>query len=271
MRKWVLVLIVALSASGAAALEQASDEATLKAVEAYTAGQAAVQKGEMDKAIPALEKAIKLNPDLFVGHYYLGFAYNAKGNQAKAKEHFKAFLDRASSQGGDPKMVANAKAVVEGSQRAEGIALAKKKKFAEAVPVLKKSVAANAKDFEAHYYLGLSLVRTKNDASAQKHFVKVIQLAPKLPLPYYYAGRIAYGKQDNANAKKWLEGFLRLKADAAQAPQCHYMLGSMAARDGDAATAKIHFEKYMASNPTGAQVDEVKKFLAQLEGTEPGS
>ena len=271
MRKWVLVLGVALAATGAAALEQASDEATLKAVEAYTAGQAAVQKGDMDKAIPALEKAVSLNPDLFVSHYYLGFAYNAKGNQAKAKEHFKAFLDRAASQGGDPKMVAAAKQAIEGDLRVKGIALAKEKKFAEAIPVLKKAVAANDKDYEAHYYLGLSLVRTKDDASAQRHFVKVIQLAPKLPLPYYYAGRNAYAKQDNANAKKWLEGFLRLKADAAQAPQCHYMLGSMAARDGDAATAKTHFEKYLASNPTGAEVDEVKKFLSDLAAGQPSS
>ena len=224
----------------------------------------------MDTAIPALEKALKLNPDLFVSHYYLGFAYNAKGNGDKAREHFQKFLDRA-GQGGDPKMVATAKRAVEGNLRVKGIALAKEKKFAEAVPVLKKAVAANDKDFEAHYYLGLSLVRTKKAAAAQPHFVKVIQLAPKVPLAHYYAGRYAYGQQDNANAKKYLEGFLKLKPTAAQAPQCHYMLGSMAARDGDAATAKTHFEQYLASNPTGSQVDEVKKFLADLEASQASS
>jgi TolA-binding protein len=77
--------------------------------------------------------------------------------------------------------------------------------------------------------------------------------------------------QHNA-AKRHLSKFLELKPTAPQAPQAHYILGSLAAQSEDTATATAHFQKYLQLQPQGAQAEEVKQFLADLsEGEEEGS
>jgi tetratricopeptide (TPR) repeat protein len=268
MRKWMVLSATVLLAAAGTANALVSDEDTLKAVEAYTKGQEAVTKGQWDAAIPALESAIKLNPELFVANYYLGFAYQKKGNSAKAVENFKAYLQKAGSSG-DPQMVATAKAVVGGSgpsaDAKKGVELAKQHKYAQAIPLLNKAVAANPKDLESQYFLGFSLYQTKDHTGAEQHFNQVIQLNPKLDQPQYYAGLIAYTKKDYTTAKKRFDAFLRLSPTSKRAPQVHHLLGSILAEEGDAAGAADHFQKYLASNPTGPEADAVKKYMQDLK------
>jgi tetratricopeptide (TPR) repeat protein len=276
MSKWMVLSAVLLAAAGPATA-LVSDEDTLKAVEAYTKGQEAFDKHQWDTAIPALESAIKLNPELFVSHYYLGFAYQQKGNSAKAVEHFKAYLKAAGS-AGDPKMVADAKAATGGGSAAgpspdaaKGMELAKKQKYAEAIPLLKKAVAANPRDWQSHYFLGFSLYQAKDQATAEQHFNQAIQLNPKLDQPQYYAGLIAYSRKDYASAKKRFEAFLRLSPTSKRAPQVHQLLGSILAEEGDANGAAQHFEKYLASNPKGAEADAVRKYMNDLKAGAQGT
>ncbi len=268
MRKWMVLSAAALLAAAGTANALVSDEDTLKAVEAYTKGQEAVTKGQWDAAIPALESAVKLNPELFVAHYYLGYAYQKKGNTAKAVENFNAYLKKAGSSG-DPQMVATAKAVVGSTGPAadakKGIELAKQQKYAQAIPYLKKAVAASARDWQSHYFLGFSLYQTKDLAGAESHFNQVIQLKPDVELAQYFAGRIAYGKKDMATAKKRFEAFLRLSPGSKSAPTVHHLLGGILAQEGDAAGAAEHFQKYLASNPTGAEAEAVRKYMQDLK------
>ena len=82
MKLWTALAIILFSAGTAAAM--VSDEDTLKAVEAFMAGQTALQQKDWDTAIPALEKALSFNPELFMAHLYAGQAYLAKKDTARA-------------------------------------------------------------------------------------------------------------------------------------------------------------------------------------------
>jgi hypothetical protein len=67
-----------------------------------------------------------------------------------------------------------------------------------------------------------------------------------------------------ALTKEHLNKFLELKPDAAEAPQAHYILGSLAAQIEDTETARSHFQAYLKLQPSGAQAEEVKQFLTDL-------
>ena len=255
MRKGLLSLVLALCGTLAWA-QGVSDQATAAAVEAFTTGQEAVQKQDWDTAIPALEKALSFNPELFLSHFYLGAAYVAKQNAAKGIEHFQVFVERAQA---DPGQAAN----VALAQRALGLLYAKDKKWAEAVPMLHKAVQAKDEDVEARAQLAQALLQTKDDAGAEVQLVKLMQLSPKTAAFFFQAGRLAYARKDDVAAKQRLDAFVALMADGAQAGQAYFMLGQIARRANDNEAAKGYFTKYLATNPPASpQVDGVKQFLA---------
>ena len=260
MNKCVMAILLSLSVSGVAA--QQGDEATLAAVTEYTKAQEALKNGQVDAAIQSFEKAVSLNPELFLSHYYLGAAYQSKKNNAKTLEHFQKFLQRAGADsGGAPVVAAN---------RGCGVALYKSKQVAKAVPYLKRAVKGNAKDVEVQLYLGMAL-RTTDEAAAEGHFAKVIELNPKAAVAYYYAGRIAFKRGNTQAASQRLEGYVALKSSGARAAQAHYMLASLASQAGDNDKAAEHYEKCIASDPQGSQAEKAKELLAQVKGGAPSS
>jgi tetratricopeptide (TPR) repeat protein len=238
---------------------QASDEATLAAVQAFSAGQEAAQKQDWDTAIPALEKALSLNPELFLAHYYLGAAYISKKDIAKGTEHFQAFVQKAESDPGQAAFVARA-------QRVLGLQFALDKKWAEAIPYLKKVVEAKGDDVEARARLAQALLATKDEAAAEEQLVKLMELNPKGAVFFFQAGVLAYQRKDDAAAKQRLDAFVALTPTGPQAAQAYFMLGQIARRANDNEAAKGYFEKYLATNPAPSQqVDGVKLFLDSLK------
>jgi tetratricopeptide (TPR) repeat protein len=288
MNKWgVVAVLILLVGVVSAQLPPGGEE--------YKAGEEAIKKGDMDTAITSFESAISANPDLFASHYYLGWAYQSKRDFAKTAEHFVKFLDKVNNDPKAAEWIANA-------TREGGLALARTKQYNEAISLLEKAMAAKPNDAEVIYYLGTSEMLVGNEPAAEQHFAKVNQLQPALDRPYYYAGRIAYNKEDMANAKPRLEKylelkpdgefapdahfmlgsmamrrnqkatakshlqqFLRAKPDAQQAPQAHYILGSLAAEAEQLETARRHFQRYLQLEPTGPQAEEIKMFLADLK------
>jgi len=260
MRKGLLALIFVLC--GAVAWAQGvSDEATAAAVAAFSTGQEAVQKRDWDTAIPALEKALSLNPELFLSHFYLGASYLAKQNTAQAIEHFQVFIQRAQSDAGQAANVTRA-------QRALGLLYAADKKWAEAIPFLKAAVAAKADDIEVRAQLAQAFIVTKDEAGAEEQLVKLMELNPKGAPFFFRAGVMAYQRKDDAAARQRLDAFVKLTPDGAQAGQAYFMLGQISRRANDSETAKAHFTKYLATNPPpGPQVEAVKQFLESPPAT----
>ncbi|MBN2369166.1 MAG: tetratricopeptide repeat protein [Vicinamibacteria bacterium] len=256
MLKWMLSLILSLAAAEAFAFQSA--EASVESAQAYTQGYAAVTQKDWAAAIPLLEKAVSLNPEMFVSHFWIGVSYQAQNNAEKAIEHYKTFVAKA---GADP----GSTSLVQQATRECGVILAKQKKLAEATPLLEKAVAAKADDVEARYLLGLALLSSENKDGAEAHFAKLMELKPDFALPFWYAGRIAYDRKDDEAARSRLEGFLALNPEKTQAAAAHLMLGNLALRMDSSERALTHFEKYLEVNPAGAQADAVRKNVESLK------
>jgi tetratricopeptide (TPR) repeat protein len=298
MNKW-LALAMVFAIGGGAALAQEEQPGAKD----FLAGQEAIKTNNFDAAIPAFEKALAANPDLFASNYFLGWSYKAKQNWEKCGANFETFLRKV---GSDPKAAEQ----IGHSNREGGLCYARGDAFTKAIPLLQKSASAKPNDKEVQFSLGVALMRENREGEAEQAFSKVIQLDPALQRAYYYAGRINFNRQEwdkaserlekylelgasdtfapdahfmlGSNAVRMAEGgspeaaalqtkaadhltkFLAAKPTAPQAAQAHYILGSLAANRDDVETAKTHFQKYLELEPTGAQAEEVKKFLAEL-------
>jgi tetratricopeptide (TPR) repeat protein len=86
---------------------------------------------------------------------------------------------------------------------------------ADPEPLLRKSVALDARQWETRFELGISLESQNDWAGAAKEFERAIELNPKEPAPHYRLAR-AYdrlGKPDLANAQRELHKTLTAKSE----------------------------------------------------------
>jgi tetratricopeptide (TPR) repeat protein len=89
--RWIMVLIVVLFRSNAAASAEpasAKPASAEPASEAYQQGVSRLDEGDFDAAIKAFTEAIRLEPQLTDAYKRRGFAYGRKGEQEKAIADF---------------------------------------------------------------------------------------------------------------------------------------------------------------------------------------
>jgi tetratricopeptide (TPR) repeat protein len=252
MHKGLLSAVLVLSCASAWA-QGVSDQAMAAAASSYLTGQEAVQKGDLATGIPALEKALSLNPEMFVAHYWLGLAYLQKQEPIKATEHLQAFVQKPEA---DPNLAAHARLNLVSL-------LLKDKNFVEAAPYLQKLVEAKPDSADLRMQLADTLFKAKDEAGGEAQLVKVTELDPRRPAPFFHLGKMAYSRKDDAAAKQRLDAFVALTPEGPQAGQAYFWLGQIARRANDTEAAKGYFTKYLATNPPASpQVDGVKQFLA---------
>jgi len=252
MRLWTTLAIILLSAASAVAM--VSDEDTLKAVESFMAGQTALQQKDFDTAIPALEKALSFNPELYMAQLYLGQAYLAKKDTAKGLEHLKIFVEKV---GNDPAMAAQV-----GQARGQILQLLlQQKNWPEAIPMLEERVKAQPDNVQLRKILTQGYMKTDQMPKVEEQLVKIAEISPADSNFLFKAAQMAYARKDDATAKTRLEAFVAKNPDAEEAGQAYLWLGQIAERAEDWDAAKGNYEKYMATNPTGAAADAVKQNL----------
>jgi tetratricopeptide (TPR) repeat protein len=79
-------------------LEQATTP-SLEALQAYTAGRNELGKGNVLAAVPLLERAIALDSNFALAHFFLGAAFNTAGDAGRNREYYEkafALIDRVS-------------------------------------------------------------------------------------------------------------------------------------------------------------------------------
>jgi tetratricopeptide (TPR) repeat protein len=251
MQKGLLSTVLVLSCVNVWA-QGVSDEAVAAAANSFLTGREAVQKGDLATGVPALEKALSLNPEMFVAHYWLGLAYIQQKDSAKAIEHLQAFVKRPDA---NPSQATHAlRNIVQ--------LLLNEKEYAEAVPHLQRLADAEPTNADLRLQLADILFKAKDEAGGEAQLVKVTELDPKRAAPFFHLGKMAYARKDDAVAKQRLDAFVALAPEGALAGQAYFMLGQIARRANDNEAAKGYFTKYLATNPApGPQVDAVKQFV----------
>jgi tetratricopeptide (TPR) repeat protein len=101
-----------------------------------------LQEGEIEAAIPLLEAALKISPRLAKAHYFLGTALKTLGRYEEALEH----LSIAAEQYPRDRVVLNEIGRVHFLQR----------NFPDAIAALKRALAVDPEDLDAHYNLMLA-------------------------------------------------------------------------------------------------------------------
>ena len=259
MNKWLGLAAAMLLASGAFAQQEAPG------ADDFRACQDAVKQNDFDGMIASCEKAIAANSDLFLSNYYLGYAYRAKKTFDKCASNFDTFVQKV---GNNP----DAADMINNSNREGGLCFARANQAAKAIPMLRKAASAKPNDKEVQFFLGMSLMRTRNEGEAEQAFSKVIQLDPNLAQAYYFAGRINFNQQDWAKASTRLGKFLELAPTDQFAADAHFMVGSVGVRnaessgDADAAKAEAasHLEQFLAAKPNAPQSAQAHYILGSL-------
>lgn len=172
----------------------------------YHLGIAYLGRGLRDMAMERFQKAVSLKKDYSEAHNYIGTMYMDMGQWEKAIDSFDKALanylyenpedalynsglayynlqkyDMALSRyqqalGKNPLSLRQPQ--IEGNI---GLIYVKQSKLVQAIEHLKKSVALDPSLYSAHFYLGETYLRIKDNENAKKSFQQVVKLAPQSP------------------------------------------------------------------------------------------
>ena len=161
----VLFLLLALTCAGCWRSGSADGDSNTNAAEALSAyadanqaladGNKFLDEGEIDKAIDALDQAVKLNPDLAEGWFKLGIAYGL----AEKRDETIVTEGIPSDETKKPKP---------NSEKA----------FEKAVTAYKKIVDANSEDDVAFFNLGRAYNKLNKDEDAARAFRQAVRINP---------------------------------------------------------------------------------------------
>lgn len=174
------------------------------AVELYEKGVLAAGRGETDKAIDDLKRAVELHPNFGLALNELGVQYLRKGQLDHAAEALSKVL-QISPGAAEPLLN-------------YGIVLLQQKKFAEAEKQLRDAALKNEHTYTAHLYFGISLIYVKNYVEAESELRKAITIGGvKASQAHYYLGGLYWQTGKHQQAADELETFLKLEPKAANA------------------------------------------------------
>jgi tetratricopeptide (TPR) repeat protein len=127
-------------------------------------GYALAVRGETDRAIHHLERAVALRPDLLTARVELGNALHARGRVDEAAAHYAAAV---ALDGRSAPALTNL-----------GRLLAERGRTAEAVALHERALAADPDSAAAHVNLGTALAGQGRTAEARRHFERAAALEP---------------------------------------------------------------------------------------------
>lgn len=174
------------------------------ALELYEKGVQAAGRGETDRAIDDLRRAVELHPGFGPALNELGVQYLRKGQLDKASEALQKVL-HLSPEAPEPSLN-------------YGIVLLQQKKFPEAEKQLREAVRRNEHTYTAHLYFGITLIYVKNYTEAETELRKAITIGgAKASQAHYYLGGLYWQTGKHQQAADELETFLKLEPKAANA------------------------------------------------------
>lgn len=145
------------------------------------------------------------------------------------------------------------------AHRNMGIDYFRLNRIPESVAPFEQALKINSESSKVHYFLGLAYLDAKNYTIAQGHLEKSILLAPDRARAYYFLG-YAFYKQNRLNdAEKSLKRALEL--DDALNSYTRLQLANVYLKRAQLAEAYEQMELFLKANPTAQEVSQVMNNL----------
>lgn len=196
-----------------------SSDVSGKELRAYLAvqqGNFRMELGEMDGAIEAYTRAIRLDPNYAEAHYKRGFAYYVKGDYDRANEDLKQSIQLNP----DLAIVAVTEAIEQMPNDASlywhrGTAYARKSHYDCAIKDFNNAIQLNPDVAEAYYSRGLAYYNRGNFDRAIEDFNAAIKLKPDYTNAYIKRGTAYLNKGDYIHSLDDFTKVLERKTDDA--------------------------------------------------------
>lgn len=202
------------STKGTVSLAELADKIPSNARKEFEKATEASRKGLTEEAIAHLRKAIVLAPTFVMAHNDLGVQLLAEG------------------------------------------------KLEEAADVLRRAVSLDPNAFNPLLNYGIVLVHLHRFAEANESLDRALTLQPKLPAAHLYAGLALKGLGNLEDAgRQWNLAYENGGVDYAVAL---FYLGEISLTEGDKSSALQYLEKYLSIAPDAANAEQAKRILARL-------
>ncbi len=123
-------------------------------------------------AVAAYRKAIELDPENATFYQDLGHVYSDMGEAGKARELYRKGAELTGSQ--DPKEAAQSQYIIAVDHLNSG-------RESEAMEALRQTLAADPEHADAHYYVGVLLIRENRMKEALDHLGRHLEMSPESP------------------------------------------------------------------------------------------
>lgn len=238
-RALALLLLVPLACGGAQTASTSGsgseppiefeDEAAARrappATPEVTEAEGLIARGQADRAVPILERAIEASPSDVRARLDLGLAYELLEDLAAAERAYRGVLDVDPAM---PEALNNLGALLRDTDRGE-----------EGIAMLRRAVEARPGFASAHLNLALALEDAENLEGAEAEYRRVIELAPRDPASRTALAMILLDRGDREHALIELRRALPL-AEGSRADLAAIGNGLRRAGDADLAIRALH-------------------------------
>ena len=202
-----------------------------------------IDRERLDDAERALRETIQAVPQGVLGHYRLGRLLQARGNYAEALTELESAARSTPLVGQDPlhEMVA--------------LLYANQADFARAVTALRRQVAVNPGNADAHRRLGDSYVRLGRADEALAEFTAALLVDPRNVLSLVGIAQLHLSAGTHVEAARAARAAIALDPSQAQA---HYVLGTALTRLGQSEEAQRAIEDYRRLQAEAADASKRK-------------
>ena len=222
------------------------------------------QSAAWDTTLTACPATLEANPDFFVGHLFLGFAHQAKGNATEAMSSFEDFLAGSDA---NPEMAEQLGEQIAMARRNVAIGRIEMGDRTEAIPLLRQVAATDPTDAEIHFRLGFALLQEQDTAGAEEAFSVVIAQNPDIPQlsqVLYRAASINFNARDYDKAGPRLTSYLEAEPEGEYVTEAHWMLGFVAARSNDQRGMMRHYGAALQAAPNDPRAKEANYSLGVI-------
>jgi lipopolysaccharide biosynthesis regulator YciM len=190
------------------------------AVDAYKKAQELAQKDDHKKAVEELKTAVALAPNFALALNELGVEYMKTNQMEKAAETYEALLKGSPNDATAHLNLGIALYNINSALLAEKKTDEANQKLSEAEQHLRQALALKSAGPNAHYYLGLTMIRYRKYDEAQKEMeAAVANGGDNLALAHKYLGGLYMSAKRNKDAADQLEKYLQIDPKAKDAEQ----------------------------------------------------